>query len=60
MRDFRASSRKDLICRGLRYFYGGIMMILDGLKSGEILDFVGFARSGYRSDFGDFWVISNF
>ena len=35
-------------------------MIFDGVKSGEMLDFSGFARSRYRSDFGDFWVISNF
>ena len=26
-------------------------MIFDGLKSGEMLDFSGFARSGYRSEF---------
>ena len=35
-------------------------MIFDGVKSDEMLDFVGFYRSGYRSDLGDFWVILNF
>ena len=33
-----------------------IVVIFDGLKSGEMLDFVGFCRSGYRSGFGDFGV----
>ena len=31
-------------------------MIFDDVKSGEMLDFSGVARSGYRSIFGDFWV----
>ena len=30
--------------------FGGIMVIFDGVESGEMLDFSGFARSGYRSD----------
>ena len=54
MRDFRASSRKGLICRGLRDFCSGIMMIFDGLKSGEMLDFSGFYRRGYRRKIDDF------
>ena len=33
--------------------FGGIMVIFGGVEMGEMLDFVGFARSGYRSDF---WV----
>ena len=36
------------------------MGIFDGVKSGEMLDFSGFARSGYRSNFGDFWVVFEF
>ena len=37
--------------------FGGIMVILGGVKSGEMLDFSGFARSGYRSGcFGGFEV----
>ena len=35
------------------------MVIFDGVKSGEMLDFSGFCRSGYRSGFGDFGVILN-
>ena len=46
MRDFRASSRKDLICRGLRDFCGRIMVIFDGVKSGEMLILVGFIEGG--------------
>ena len=30
------------------------MVIFDGVKSGEMLDFSGFCRSGYRSGLGDF------
>ena len=56
MRDFRASSRKGLICRGLRNFLGGIMVIFDGVKSGEMLDFSGFYRMGYRSKNGGLGV----
>ena len=29
--------------------FGGIAMIFDGVKSGEMLDFGGFCRSGYRN-----------
>ena len=32
-------------------------MIFGGVKSGEMLDFSGVARSEHRSDFGDFYVI---
>ena len=35
---------------------GGIVVIFDGVKSGEILDFSMFCRSGYRSGYLDgFW-----
>ena len=30
-------------------FYGGILVIFSGMKSGEMLDFVGVCRSGYRT-----------
>ena len=30
-------------------FLGGILMIFDGVKMGEMLDFVGFARTHYRT-----------
>ena len=41
-------------------FFGVIVVIFDGVKSGEMLDFSGFARSGYRSDFGDFGRVDGF
>ena len=47
--DFLLSSIEALIYKGLRGILGGIMVIFDGVKSGEMLDFVGFARSVYRS-----------
>ena len=40
--------------------FGVRIWIFDGVKSDKMLDFSGFARSGYRSDFGGFWVFSNF
>ena len=43
-----------LYFQGLEGIYGEIVVIFDGVKSDEMLDFSGFARSGYRSDFGDF------
>ena len=43
-----------MIYKGLIGFLGGIVVIFDGVKSGEMLDFSGVARSGCRSDFGDF------
>ena len=45
---------------GMLYFqwFEGIFewckVIFDNVKSGEMLDFSGVARSGCRSDFGDF------
>ena len=43
-----------LIFQGFEGLFGVRMVIFDGVKSCEMLDFVGVARSGYRSDFGDF------
>ena len=42
-----------LYLQGFNGIFGVRMVIFDGVKSGEMLDFSGFARSGYRSDF---WV----
>ena len=47
--DFRLSSIEALFYKGLIGFLGGILMIFDGVKMGEMLDFVGFARTHYRS-----------
>ena len=46
-----------LFFKGLRGFFGGIVVIFGVMKSGEILDFSMFCRSGYRSGyFGGFEV----
>ena len=45
-----------LYFKGFGGFFGGLVVIFDGVKSCEMLDFSVFARSGYRSDFGVFWV----
>ena len=50
----------SLNLQGFERIFGVRAVIFDGVESGEMLDFSGFYRSGYRSDFGDFWVISNF
>ena len=38
-----------LYFQGVEGIFGGIVVIFDDVKSGEILDFGGFCRSGYRS-----------
>ena len=38
-----------LIFQGFEGILGGIVVIFDGVKSGEMLDFGGFCRSGYRT-----------
>ena len=35
--------------QGFEGIFGEIVVIFDGVESDEILDFVGFCRSGYRS-----------
>ena len=57
---FSVEFEEMLYFQGFERIFDAIVVIFDCVESGEILDFVGFARSGYRSDFGDFWVISNF
>lgn len=39
----------SLIFQWFEGIFGGIVVIFDGVKSGEMLDFSGFYRSGYRS-----------
>ena len=41
----------SLIFQWFEGIFGVRMVIFDGVKSGEMLDFSWFARSGYRSDF---------
>ena len=36
--------------------FGGIMVVFDDVKSGKMLDFSGFYRSGYRTQNGDLGV----
>ena len=38
-----------LILLGLRGVFGGIVVIFGGVEMGEMLDFSGFCRSGYRT-----------
>ena len=50
-----------LIFQGFDGIFGVRVVIFGVVESGEMLDFSGFYRSGYRSDFGglgcDFWEI---
>ena len=48
---FSVKFDRMLIFQGFEGIFGGIVVIFDGVKNGEMLDFSGFARSGYRSDF---------
>ena len=52
--NYELSSIECFIFNGLIGFLVLEWGFFDGVKSGEMLDFGGFARSGYRSDFGDF------
>ena len=46
-----------LIFQGFEGIFGGIVVIFDGVKNGEMLDFSGLCRSRYRSGyFGWIWV----
>ena len=45
-----------LYFQGVEVISGGIVVIFDGVKSGEMLDFSGFCRSGYRSENGGLGV----
>ena len=46
-----------LYFQGFEVISGGIVVIFDGVKSGEMLDFSGFYRSGYRSDYFGVFVV---
>ena len=46
----------SLNLQGFEGISGGIMVIFDGVKSGEMLDFSEFCRSGYRSENGGLGV----
>ena len=45
------------IYKGLMGFFGVIVVIFDGVKSGEMLDFSGFYRSWYRSGYFGVFVV---
>ena len=45
-----------LYFQGFEGIFGGIVVIFDDVKSGEMLDFSGFCRSGYRTQNGDLGV----
>ena len=45
-----------LYFQGFEGVFGGIVVIFDGVKSGEMLDFSMFCRSGYRTRNGDLGV----
>ena len=46
---FSVKFDRMLIFQGFEGISGVRVVIFDGAKSGEMLDFSGFARSGYRS-----------
>ena len=46
---FSVKFDRMLIFQGFEWIFGGIVVIFDGVKSGEMLDFSEFCRSGYRS-----------
>ena len=46
---FSVEFDESLYFQGFEVVFGGIVVIFDGVKSGEMLDFGGFCRSGYRS-----------
>ena len=46
---FSVEFDRMLYFQGFDGILGWIVVIFDGVKSGEMLDFVGFYRSGYRS-----------
>ena len=54
---FLGEFERRLIFQGFEGIFGGIVVIFDDVKSGEMLDFSGFCRSGYRSGvLGLVWV----
>ena len=50
---FSVEFERRLIFPGFEGLFGGIVVIFDDVKSGEMLDFSGFYRSGYRTQNGE-------
>ena len=50
--DFSVDFDKSLIFKGLSGFLDWLVVIFDDVKSGEMVDFIEFCRSGYRSKNG--------
>ena len=46
---FSVKFDRMLIFQGFEGIFGGIVVIFDGVKNGEMLDFSGLCRSRYRS-----------
>ena len=46
---FSVKFDRMLIFQGFEGIFGGIVVIFDGVKNGEMLDFSGLCRSWYRS-----------
>ena len=46
---FSVEFEKVLIFQGFKNVLSGIVVIFDGVGSGEMLDFTGFCRSRYRT-----------
>ena len=54
---FSVEFEKVLYFQGVEGVFGGIVVIFGVVKMGKMLDFSGFARSGYRSVyFGWIWA----
>ena len=49
---FLGEFERRLIFQGFEGIFGGIVVIFDGVKNGEMLDFGGFCRSWYRTQNG--------
>ena len=49
---FSVKFDRMLIFQGFEGIFGGIVVIFDGVKNGEMLDFSGFCRSRYRTQNG--------
>ena len=53
---FSVEFDESLYFQGFEGIYGGIVVIFDGVKSGEMLDFSGVYRSGHRTQNGGWGV----
>ena len=49
---FSVKFDRMLIFQGFEGIFGGIVVIFDGVKNGEMLDFSGLCRSRYRTQNG--------